>query len=152
MKASAVILAALIAGVIAGVLNSIPLICCGICFWLLLAGFIAVPLYQAFDKPARTLTASQGLILGLLAGVAAAIVASIFGLLRGSVSIDEALTAVRAYDQLEPLVPYLEQASRLGGDGGGLVQLWSTLCNLVVYSIIGLLGGLIGAAVFKKNS
>jgi hypothetical protein len=150
MKASAVIFSALIAGVIAGVLNSIPLICCGLCAWLLLAGFIAVPLYQMFDKPARTLTASQGLILGLLAGVVAAIVASVFGLLKGSVSIDEALAAVRTYDQLAPLVPYMEQASRLGG--GSLVSLWSMLCNLVLYSIIGLLGGLIGAAVFKKNS
>jgi hypothetical protein len=149
MKASAVILSALIAGVIAGVLNSIPLVCCGLCFWLLLAGFIAVPLYQAFDKPARTLTSSQGLLLGLFAGIAAAIVASLFGLLRGSVSIDEVLAVARSYDQFDALIPYMEQASRLGG--GGLIQLWSVLCNLVFYSIIGLLGGLIGAAVFKKQ-
>ena len=150
MKATAVIFSALIAGVIAGVLNSIPLICCGICFWLLLAGFIAVPLYQAFDKPARTLTASQGLLLGLFAGIVAAIVASLFGLLRGSVSIDEALAVARSYEQFDALIPYMEQASRLGG--GSLISLWSMLCNLVIYSIVGLLGGLIGAAVFKKQT
>lgn len=130
--------AALIGGVVAGVLSIIPILgsCCFI--WAMAGGALAVYMYQG--KSAMPFQAADGAKLGALAGAIGAgvylIIALPMMLLGGAMQISQ----------------QLQQAG-----GGEMAALGAGLGIFMVFIVAGVivgfgaLGGLIGAAIFGKN-
>ena len=152
---------ALLGGVAIGFLTALPFInvvnfCC--CAWVVFGGALAAYLMQQ-NHPAP-ITAGDGAIVGLMAGaigalVSAAIIIPVslamgpvqlgfidWFLLENSGDVPPEVRAV--FEQMRETIltgPML---------GAGFVFL--VLVNLLGYSVFGLLGGSLGAVLFRKNT
>jgi len=131
--------AALIGGVVAGVLSIIPLVgsCCML--WAIIGGALAV--YMHLNKSTMPFEIADGAKLGALAGAIGAGVYLLISLpmmlMGGAMQISQ----------------QLEQA----GGGGGLAAFGAGLGIFMVFIVAGIiigfgaLGGVIGTAIFGKN-
>jgi len=146
---------ALFGGLLLGVLSALPLIslgnvCC--CLWVLAGGAVAAYLLQA-NQP-TPITPGDGALVGLLAGLVGAVVQLFVsipvGLVMGPVQgrIAERILQ-NAGDIPENMRPMMD-ALRHGGFSllGAIFGFVVFLCIAVVFST---LGGLIGAAIFRKK-
>lgn len=151
---------AVIGGAAAGVLSAIPLVNCLNCFCCALViggGFFASWLYLK-DQPRPTQPPyGEGAIVGLLAGLVAAVAGTITSLpmqlISGAVGLDNTAQLEQMFDQAD-LPP--EVQDMLGGflASGGMgigALVVSFFFSLVIYSIFSTLGGVLGAAVLHKN-
>jgi hypothetical protein len=136
-------------GLFIGVLCALPLVSCCCCLWMLGGGALTVYLRQQ-NQPG-IVPASEGAIMGLMAGVIGALITTVL-------SIPMTMMMGPFQEQLMERVlssnPDFPQELRglfaTGAMGVAGVFL-ALLFNLVVMSIMGLLGGLLGVAVFQKN-
>lgn len=129
--------AALIAGVVAGVLSAIPVASSCCCIWGIAAGVLAVYLYVK-DLPAP-IQQNDGLTLGAIAGGIAGAISLILGL-----PIALAIGAA-AFDQA------MRQANIKVPLTGMALIVVSTIVRSLILVVLGVLGGLIGVAIFSKN-
>lgn len=134
-----------VAGGAAGLLSSIPLVNllnCLFCGWLWIGGMAAVYLYN--NRESVSLPSAQGALVGAAAGIVATIVGAVLGLLLG----DFGLAATSLSDP--EIAQYLDQ---FGGAEvvAGIATTFGLVCGFVLYGGFGALGGLIGAAIFKKK-
>lgn len=144
---------ALFGGLFIGVLSALPFIsaancCC--CLWVVAGGVLATYLRQ--QNSPYSIPASEGALVGLLAGFVGAIVFVI-------VSIPvQALTGPMQQQWIEgmmsnnPDIPpefrdMVERAS-----AGNAYRAVSIIFTFVIDVIFGMLGGLLGVAIFKKNA
>ena len=139
-------------GLFIGVLSALPIVsagncCC--CLWVLLGGGLAVYLRQQ-NSPFQ-IQASEGALVGLIAGAIGAVIA-------GIVSIPFQMMAGQMQQQIMQRV--LENNPDMPPEARDVIErialargLWivGVLFNLIVYSVFGVLGGLLGVAIFKKN-
>ena len=152
--------AAILAGVIFGVVSSIPFVnwlnvCC--CLWVVIGGAFAARTLIG-KSPVFPVTSGDGALVGLLSGVISSVVYLVVGipislLLRGS---DEAI--VRKIMELSndpnsraPLEEWLRQSQTQSVAqqlAGGLV-VW-LVCSVVAIGFA-TLGGVIGVAMFEKR-
>jgi hypothetical protein len=145
---------ALLGGVAIGVLSALPVIqlanCC--CAWILFGGALSAYLMQQnYPQPIQT---GDGAIVGLLAGVVGAFVWAIV-----SVPIGFALAPLEselagrmmrdAGDMAPELRGFLENVAGRPVIGIGLII--GFFIMLCVCSVFGMLGGLFGALMFRKN-
>lgn len=147
---------ALYGGIIIGVISGIPflnLLNCCCCAGVLLGGALAVFFYKNDLKEGMSpLTSGDAIELGALAGIIGAVIGSILtaGILAalGNVNSEAILGILDAFkDRLPP--GSLEQAEQKIREGGfSILQL---VLSLVVDTVFGLLGGLIGYAIFKPK-
>jgi len=150
---------ALIGGLVMGVLSALPLvsagnICC--CLWVVTGGLVAAYLLQ--QNQATPISPADGALVGLLAGLAGAIVQVVLsipiGLLVGPM---QRAMMQRILDMSGAMPPDVRDAvERYGRDAqsGGLFllgQIFSLIIWLFVGATFSTLGGLLGAAIFKKN-
>lgn len=145
---------ALIAGAIAGVLSGLPFVSAGNCFcclWILGGAALAVNLLA--KNTAGVLTSGDGAIVGALTGIVAAVVAALMTLPLRSFNTE---MARRFMDWVSGLG--YDMPSNLNGilDGGsrGLSPGWfllSLFVSAAVFTIMGVLGGIIGVALFGKK-
>ena len=144
---------AVVGGVAMGVLSALPVInfanCC--CAWILFGGALAAYLMQ--QNHSEPITIGDGAIVGLLAGVIGAFVAAIV-----SIPISLAMGPLQsgiARDVLNnPDLP--PEFRRLFGQFGagpviGIGFIVFFFLSLVVCTVFGMLGGLFGALMFRKN-
>jgi hypothetical protein len=145
---------ALWGGLFIGVLSALPLVgylncCC--CLWVLVGGALAAYLRQQ-NNPYQ-IDAAEGAIVGLMGGALGGVVYSIL-----SIPV-EMLTGPMQQRWMEGLLSsnpdvtpemrdMLERATRGAGAGARLI---GAIVSVVVFSVFGLLGGLIGVAIFKRN-
>ncbi len=145
LNSRSLLFAGAIAGVGIGLLSSIPFINCLNCLlwaWVWLGGIAAVYLYRNSEHM-PPLTITDGLIIGAVAGAIGAIVAGILSAIFGG------LFAV-VTNTINSLT---------GGTGRGIVGLFipsvfsflGFIGNLIWYSIIGAVGGLIATALIWKT-
>lgn len=146
---------ALYGGIVLGVLSAMPIVslgnvCC--CLWVLAGGALAAYLLQA-NQP-TPITPGDGATVGLLAGAIGAVVQLVVsipvGLVMGPLQgrfIERFLENAR--DMPENMRPMMD-ALRHGGVSvvGAILGFLVFLCLALVFST---LGGLIGAALFKKK-
>jgi hypothetical protein len=143
-------------GLLIGVLSALPIVsagncCC--CLWVVGGGMLAVYLRQ--QNSPFAVTSAEGALLGLLAGVIGAVVGMII-----SIPIDAMMGPFQhqLFERLinsQPDIPaetrdMLERASS-GGRGAAAVA-FKFVLMLVTGTIFGMLGGLLGVAVFKKDA
>jgi hypothetical protein len=144
---------ALWGGLFIGVLSALPLIsagncCC--CLWVVSGGALAVYLRQ--QNTPYEIPASEGALIGLIAG-------AIGGLVAGLLSIP--LHAMTAGMQQQIIERILSSNPDMPPEARDVLQRFSTgaalqagflLLGVVVDTIFGMLGGLLGVAMFKKNA
>lgn len=150
MNTRALLISTGIAGVLMALFSTLPFIsvanCC-LCLWLWTGGILAVFLYRRFAGIQGSITVSQGVLIGLLAGVISAILGAIFEAIFGPISwriINNLINSVGGMeDSLGSITGLFGQAKGFSFVTLGL--------NLIIYSIFGLIGGLLGAVIFKGS-
>ena len=146
---------ALYGGLLIGVLSALPIVnigncCC--CLWVVAGGMLAVHLRQ--QNSPFSVTSAEGALVGLLAGLIGGLVGTIL-----SIPID-AMMGPFQRQMIERLITsrpdfpaetreIIERAGA-GGHGAAAVA-FKLIFNVVTGTIFGMLGGLLGVAVFKKD-
>jgi uncharacterized membrane protein YeaQ/YmgE (transglycosylase-associated protein family) len=143
---------ALWGGVFIGVLSALPLVsagncCC--CLWVLVGGALAAYLRQ--QNTPYQITASEGAIVGVMAGLIGAVIGSLlaipFQMMTGPMQQQMMERVLSENPDITPeMRAWIDWASNASG-------LWiiGLLFSLCVYSVFGVFGGLLGVAIFKKN-
>ena len=143
---------ALIGGALAGILTGIPLINCFCCLWLVGGGALAA--YFLRKDSSVDLTAGDGAIVGIFTGMVAAIVAFLVSIPLAP--LDNAI----ARSMMEWASEYADQMpefweSMMSGEGlesSVPFMVLELFINMVVFSALGALGGIIGISLFKKRT
>lgn len=146
---------ALYGGLLLGVLSALPIInlgnaCC--CLWVMAGGAVAAYLLQA--NQAAPITPGDGATVGLLAGVIGALVQLILsipvGLVMGPIQgrmIERVFQ--NAGDMPENMRPFMDAMRHTGFSILGAI--FGFFVFLFLAMVFSTLGGLIGAALFKKQ-
>ena len=143
---------ALWGGLLIGFLAGIPYfawINCACCIGVLAGGLLAVYLYKNELHSDLRMSMNDGAALGLIAGFVGVVVAAILETIFGSAGIDllyrvpEIIHAPEFEDWLYRIDP--ENLTR------GLF-VFKFMTNLVTFAIFGLVGGILGVALFNRNS
>jgi Family of unknown function (DUF5518) len=143
---------ALWGGVFIGVLSALPLVnfancCC--CLWVLVGGALAAYLRQQ-NNPYQ-IDAAEGAIVGLMAGAIGGLVYSVlsipFQLLTGGLQQQWMDRMMSSNPDFTPeMRDFVERMTTSSG-----ARVIGMMISVVIYSVFGLLGGLIGVAIFKRN-
>jgi len=143
---------ALIGGALIGIISAIPIvnwINCFCCAGVIIGGILAVHLYNKNLK-GLALTSSDGVALGLMAGASGALIGTIItSMITGGIKrqIDKIL------EYSSELPPEVEDAliriQEMGGEMFFVIV--GLVFSLIIYSIFGIIGGLIAVAIFKKK-
>lgn len=150
------VMPALYGGIIMGVISGIPglnLINCLCCAGILFGGFMGVFFYKKdLTEKMPPLSSGDAVVVGALSGVFGAIVGSIItAVIFYSVGNIGAEFAMRFLDRFRDQMPpgtldQFEENIRFAG-----LSVFHFFISLVLDVIFGLLGGLIGYAVFKPK-
>jgi hypothetical protein len=150
---------ALLGGLAMGVLSALPIIsvanCC--CLWILFGGGLASYLMQ--QNHPEPITAGDGAIAGLLAGVIGAVVWSALsipiGMMMGPFQAAFFERMLENARDVPPEVRAIIESMRGSGFalGVGAVATFFALAFIGVFigAIFGAIGGMLGAVMFRKN-
>jgi hypothetical protein len=148
---------ALYGGLLIGVLSALPIVqygncCC--CLWIIAGGMLAVYLRQ--QNSPYAVTSAEGALVGLLAGVIGGLIGAVLSVLIQSMlgpfqrQMIERLIAWRP-DIFPPDIG--DTIARADAAGRGPLRIaLSMLFMVFIGTIFGMLGGLLGVAVFKKDA
>jgi hypothetical protein len=146
--------AALLGGVVIGVLSALPVInlanCC--CAWILFGGALAAYLMQ--QNHSEPIQIGDGAIAGLLAGVIGAFVWLIVTIPINIVLAPfQSRMAQRAMENAVQVAPELRELFETFGTGPtiGIGLVFAFFAMLVVSTLFGMFGGLFGALMFRKS-
>ena len=143
---------ALLGGLFIGVLSALPIISCCCCLWMVGGGFLAAYL-QSQNQP-TSLTMAQGARIGLFAGVIGSVVMLLVSTALSPVNARFLELASNAAD-MPPEVREMIETMKGGGMGGDPLavagKVVSFVLTLCVVSILSTVGGMVGAAYFKKD-
>lgn len=153
---------ALVGGVLMGVLSALPLIgplgniCC--CLWVVGGGALAAYLLQS--NQAAPITPADGALVGLLAGLIGAVVHTLVAIpLDFILAPFERAMVERILDMAGNMPPDLRDLfERYGGrrEVGPVFFIVGHLLGLMFWAFVGAvfstLGGVVGAALFKKET
>ena len=143
----------LLGGLFIGVLSALPVInagncCC--CLWIVAGGVLTVYLRQQ-NMPGQ-IDAAEGALLGLVAGLVGGIIAAVLSIpiqmLLGPFQQDLLNRVLAGNEDLPPeMRDVLQRAT-----AGGAIRAVTMLVNVVISTVFGLLGGLLGVAIFKRSA
>lgn len=150
-KSQSILLAGAAIGVAAPILGLIPAIgSCLSCIAYLCAGLLAVWHYT--DRHNMTLKGGEGAGLGALAGIVAMAVASVLGYLFMAIGLTPPIRQV-IEEQLDTSGVDPAQADQIMEMASSpLFIVAFFVVALIIYAILGAIGGVIGANVFKKGN
>jgi hypothetical protein len=144
---------ALWGGVFIGVLSALPLVsagncCC--CLWVLVGGALAAYLRQQNSQ--YQLTAAEGAIVGLIAGAIGGVIQSIlsipFEMMAGPMQQQIMDRVLSSNPDIDPQLR--EMMENITAHSAGF-RVIGMLISVVVFTVFGMFGGLLGVAIFKKN-
>ncbi len=147
---------ALYGGLLIGVLSALPIVsagncCC--CLWVVAGGALAVYLRQ--QNSPFAVTSAEGALTGLLAGIIGGVIGVILAIPM------EAMMGPFQHQLLERILASRPDfpaetrdiLERAGAGGRGAAAIALKLCfSLVTGAVFGMLGGLLGVAIFKKDA
>jgi hypothetical protein len=143
----------LLGGLFIGVLSALPVInagncCC--CLWIVAGGVLAVYLRQ--QNLARQVDAAEGALVGLLAGLVGGILAAILSIpvqmLLGPIQQEWMSRILAGNPDIPPeMRGMMEQMA-----GGAAMQAANAVLSIIFSVAFGMIGGLLGVAIFKRNA
>lgn len=137
---------ALLGGLFIGVLSALPIISCCCCLWIAGGGVLASYL-QSQNQP-TPLSISQGARLGLFAGVVGACVWLVIDSALRPLQIRFFGEVLRNARDVPPEIQELLQSVEAGQMGGNILGF---VMFLIIGSILATIGGMAGAAYFRKD-
>ena len=147
---------ALLGGVFIGVMSALPIVnagncCC--CLWVLAGGALAV--YLRKQNSAVPITAAEGALVGMLAGVTGGVIGSVLNIpiqmMMGPLQAEWLGRIAAGNEDMPPEVR--EMIDRMAAGGAlGAAGIFMSLVNIVMSTIFGMLGGLLGVAIFNRNA
>jgi hypothetical protein len=143
---------ALLGGLVIGVLSGLPVVsagncCC--CLWILGGGALAVYLRQ--QKQPESITAAEGALVGLMAGAMGGVLATVIAIPMQMLFGDLQRQMMESWlAGMSEMPPEAREALERMSSGGAALALTGAY-NLVTGVVFGMLGGLLGVAIFKKN-
>lgn len=144
---------AFLGGLLMGVLSALPLVsagnvCC--CLWVVAGGLLSTYLLQ--QNRVDAITAADGAIVGLLAGVIGTAVQFLIALpISWLIGPFEQQVLERLRDMAGPNSPMPRQ-SPMGTIGTVLFRLIAFFFTLVIASVVSTVAGVVGAAIFAKKT
>jgi hypothetical protein len=147
---------ALLGGVFMGVLSALPFVsyanaCC--CLWVLTGGLLAAWLLQ--QNYPFAITTGDGALVGLLAGFLGAIITTVIQAALAPVQRDLDLMILGRLAGIAGDIPPVVQDAIEQRRNGPALSVMSLIGGLIFMLIIGplfsMLGGLLGAALFKSS-
>jgi hypothetical protein len=158
-KSPSKLVPALIGGCVMGVLSSIPYINMGnclCCMWILLGGGVGAFFYWRQLPPGTEFSAGDGAIVGLLSGIFGALLStflvSFFMATVGSGSLQDFFTGI--LESQSDLSPEAEDLLDELSDQEFLSPIFILIYlffALIIDAVFGTLGGILGAAIFRKR-
>jgi hypothetical protein len=144
---------ALFGGLFIGVLSALPIVnvgncCC--CLWVIAGGVLAVYLRQQ-NTPFQ-IPASEGALVGLLAGIIGGVVAAIISIPMAAMTASfqsQILERVLASNPDMP-VEARDMIQRMAT--GSALRAAGAVIGVIIDAVFGMLGGLLGVALFKKSA
>jgi hypothetical protein len=144
---------ALFGGLFIGVLSALPFVsglnlCC--CLWVITGGVLTSYLLQ--ERRPLPITAGDGAVAGLLAGAIGAVLAWLFGL---GFALMQGLTGAESLDQIPQgdLPPEVAEVfDRMRDLPASVWYIAPLFIFLLVFPIFGMLGGLLGVAIFRRTT
>ena len=144
---------AILGGLFIGILSTLPVIsignaCC--CLWVISGGALAAYLLQ--QNQAEPITGADGALIGLMAGIVGAFVGA---LLQIPVEIwfgpiqREWIERLISQGQGEMPPQFMEMLNRPMSAASVIADL---IFRLVAYVIFGMLGGVLGVAIFRRKN
>lgn len=158
--------AAILGGVVLGLLSSIPPInfvniCC--CLWVLLGGVIAARTLIK-RSPVFPVTTGEGATVGALAGVIGSLILLVISVPLGLMGIGEGMTYSflewmgevsnnpQVREQMQQMIAEMQRQAATQSVGQKLVSaLFAWLITAVIYIGFATLGGILGVAMFEKR-
>ena len=143
----------LLGGLFIGVLSGLPIIsagncCC--CMWVIAGGVLTVYLRQ--QQLPVAVTAAEGAFLGLAAGLIGGVIGAIISIpvqmFFGPIQAEWINRILQSNQDLPPEAR--QMAERMMA--GSALHLIGQLINICISVVFGLVGGLLGVAIFKKNT
>jgi len=144
---------ALLGGLVTGVLSALPIVgaanaCC--CLWVVSGGLLAAYLLQQ-DRQ-QPITAGDGAIVGLLAGISGSIIQFVLSI---PIGIMVGPVERQILERLRELSGATVSSAPFGMDGAGTVgvvilRIIVFFFTLIVGTVVSTLAGLVGAALFAK--
>ncbi len=150
---------ALIGGSVMGVLSSTPIIDMGnclCCMWILLGGAVGAYFYWRELTPGTEFSAGDGALVGLLSGIFGALFGTLIGyFFMATTGIGWLQQIVRNIIESNEDVPiefenWLDTLQE-GGVYSSFLIFIKLFYELIRSSLFGMLGGIIGAAFFRKR-
>jgi hypothetical protein len=141
-------------GLLMGVISGVPFLSwinCACCAGVMAGGALAVYLFRRQLDPRYHMDMGDGASLGLLAGVFGAMIGTALNQVFAQFSFELAQKILSEYVQDQEAGAILDQLR----SSSSLVKKFAILgffMQLVLFSIFGLLGGLIGVRLFGKSS
>lgn len=144
---------ALLGGVFIGVMSALPIVnmgncCC--CLWVLAGGVLAVYLRQQ-NSPVP-ITAAEGALVGLLAGVIGGVIGTVLSIpiqmMIGPMQQEWMTRIMAGNDDMPPEAREMMERAM----SGSAIRAAGAFLNIITSTIFGMLGGLLGVAIFKRNA
>jgi len=143
---------ALIGGGVAGFLSGVPIFNCLCCLWII-GGAILASYLLAKDSP-LPLSAGDGAIVGIFAGIVAAVVEAIISIpfhALNSAFVTRIMEAVASYTEEMP-AGWENWVQKGAYETTAAMFMLGLLISVVIFSILGALGGVIGISLFGKKN
>ncbi|MEX2270830.1 MAG: hypothetical protein WD690_05135 [Vicinamibacterales bacterium] len=143
---------ALLGGLFIGVLSTLPIIsmanaCC--CLWVISGGALAAWLLQ--QNQAEPITGADGALIGLMAGIVGAFVGAVLmipvEIWFGPIQRQWIERLMQGQADVPP--QFMEMLNRPMSAATVLADL---IFRLVAYVVFGMLGGVLGVAIFRKKT
>ena len=158
MSTRSMLIAAGISGVVMALVSNIPFIsfvncCCWAGIWG--SGILAVLFYRMLESKSPGLTVGQGAGLGLITGLVGAVLgmghSAVTSLLFTGLDTASYLTQLESIPGMSEAIPEAsrDMIAQYGGAMGG--ALIGSLCNFILYPLLGMIGSVIGVALIWKK-
>ena len=139
-------------GLFIGVLSALPIvsagnICC--CLWVLCGGALAAYLRQ--QNMSMQIAVSEGAIVGALAGLIGGVIAAVLSIPLQMVTAEWQRRIIERIMSSNPDLPSETKDAMERFATSFPLRIVLAMTSIVVDAIFGMLGGLLGVAVFKKN-
>ena len=148
---------ALLGGVFIGVMSALPIVnagncCC--CLWVLAGGALAVNLRK--QNSTIPVTAAEGALVGLIAGAIGGVIGAVLNIpmqmLMGPIQA-EWMSRIASAGNNDMPPEMREMIDRMAAGGAlGAAGIFMSLVNIITSTIFGMLGGLLGVAIFNRNA